>query len=53
MWRMRIASSGDILHLGGAHHLVTEMAAQVLRRTQVNGARPQQGREVRLDLCQA
>jgi hypothetical protein len=36
MWRMRTASSGRILDHGGAHHLVTEVAAEVAGGAQID-----------------
>src|SRR5208337_3729827 len=46
IWRMRTASSGGILHLGGAHHLVPKIAAEVAGRPQIDLAPAEQRRKL-------
>jgi hypothetical protein len=48
MCNMRTRSSACILHLGGAHHLVAEVRAQILRRTQIYLTPAQQGGQIGL-----
>ena len=47
--RIRVRSSGCILHFGRAHNLVAEIAAQVLRRAQVNPSTRGETRQLGLD----
>src|SRR5215204_1250495 len=53
MWRMRVRSSGCILHLGSAQHLFPKILAQVLRRAQVDLAAPNELGQLELDSCEA
>lgn len=36
MCKIRMRSSSGILHLGGAHHLVSEISAELLRGSQID-----------------